>query len=149
MLFHNHRPWTLAYAIQLVSGDLVSFASRAGAFVQITNTGLQWIPNAVAPAGQGPPLLVVRVGAAGFGSGIGVAPGPHLLIALARALRSLLQDVPHLGNYFLVASPLQDPACLTFQEVRFLAVEQIRFFQVPHDDETLGLIFQAPWKLNL
>ena len=64
------------------------------------------------------------MGAAGYGSGIGVASRPHLLLAMARALQCLLQEVPHFRNYFLIASPLQDPACHTFQEVRFLAVTQ-------------------------
>ena len=124
-LFHNHRPWLLAYAIQLLTGDLVCFASRAGAFLQLAGTGLRWAPGFADSTAQTPPLLVARVGVAGYGSGIGVAPRPHLLLALARALRSILQEIPRLDNFFLAASPLQDPACHTFQEVRFVLTSQI------------------------
>ena len=45
--------------------------------------------------------------------------------ALARALRNLLQEAPHLNCHFLAASPLQDAACATYHEVRFMITTRI------------------------
>ena len=96
VLYHNYRPWALAYFIQLGT------TSRSDT-----------------------PLLIARVGVAGHGSGVGTAPGPHLLLALARALRGLLQELPRLNNHLLVASPLQDAGCGTYREIRFVATDQV------------------------
>ena len=123
ILFHNHRPWALAYALQLTSGDFISLASRVGSFLQV-HAGLRWSPQ-TASTSRGPPLIVARVGAPGLGTGFGAAPGQQLLLALARALRNLLQEAPHLNHHFLVASPLQDVASPTYREVRFMATTQL------------------------
>ena len=124
VMYHNHRPWALAYAIPLMTGDLICFACRSGSFLQAGRHGLRWTPSPSASVGASTPLIVARVGLAGRGSGIGTAPGPHLLLALSRALRELLQKIPHLNNLYLAASPLQDVACSTYREVRFIATSQ-------------------------
>ena len=125
VLFYNHRPWVLAYVRSLTSGDLVCFAGRPGSFLQPGRGGIRWSPSGTSSDVRCPPLLVARVGAAGAGCGLGAAPRPHLLLALARALRDLLQESPDLSRHFIVAAPLQDPPCSTYQEVRFVAVQQI------------------------
>ena len=122
VLYHNHRPWALAYAIPLMTGDLICFTCRSGSFLQAGRHGLHWTPFPSASAGASTPLIVARVGLAGRGSGIGAAPAPHLLLALSRALRELL---PRLNNLYLAASPLQDVACSTYREVRFIATSQV------------------------
>ena len=125
VLYHNHRPWALAYAVSLLTGDLICFACRSGSFLRVGRDGLQWQPFSGALAGANTPLIIARVGLAGHGCAIGTAPGPHLLLALARALRELLQELPHLNNLLLAASPLQDAACGTYREVRFMATTQV------------------------
>ena len=123
-IFYNHRPWVPAYVLRFTNGDLVCFAGRSGSLLQPGPHGLRWNPSAASSDRHSPPLLVARVGATGAACGIGVAPRPHLLLALARALRDLLQGIPDLSRHFLVASPLQDAAFPTYQEVRFLAVRR-------------------------
>ena len=94
VLYHNHRPWALAYSIPLLAGDVICFSCRTGAFLQAGRDGLRWAPFSGTALRTEAPLLVARVGIAGHGSGVGTAPGPHLLLALARALRGLLQELP-------------------------------------------------------
>ena len=125
VLYHNHRPWGLAYAIPLTTGDLICFTCQSGSFIQVGRSGLQWSPFSSTPVRTRVPLIVARVGVAGHGSGLGTAPGPHLLLALARALRDLLQQFPRLSHLLLAASPLQDVAYSTYQEVRFTASTQV------------------------
>ena len=93
VLFYNHRPWVLAYVLRLTSGDLVCFAGRPGSFLQPGQGGVRWSPTGTSFESRCPPLLVARIGAAGAGCRLGVAPRPHLLLALARALRDLLQEI--------------------------------------------------------
>ena len=72
ILYHNHRPWAMAYSLRLISGDLICFASRAGSFLQV-HAGLQWSPHA-ATNNRGPPLLVARSGLRGSTPGWGWCP---------------------------------------------------------------------------
>ena len=125
VMYHNHRPWALAYAVPLTTGDVVCFACRSGTFLQVGPSSLQWAPPSGASVRTSTPLIVARIGIAGYGSGLGTAPGPHLLLALARALRALLQSVPSLDQFCLAASPLQDAACGTYREIRFIATTQV------------------------
>ena len=104
VLHYIHRPWQPSFIMQLFSGDLISLSARAGTPLRSVGQTLHWRPDFSARSAHIPALLVVRVGIAGHSPGVGVAPSPNLLLALARALRALLQEVPHLDRHFLAAS---------------------------------------------